>query len=139
MPRPDKRGDEPILSGKFAIAAQFYQNLNHAVEQDAHALVDPLSLIALSNREGELGREDAVKLVCVLLRHDLLERLEQYEERIIDLLRRLSEDPDLTLFEERKVTRALDDAGSRGKDKKFRRFWKKKLAQSRLTRDTPGH
>ena len=137
LPRPDKRGDEPMLSEKHARAAQALHN----AEQNSHASMDPLSLIAKSSQGCELGREDAVKLVCVLLQHDLLERLEQYEGRIIGLLRRLIEDPDLTLLEQRTVLRALSDAGSRGKDKKFRRFWQKHAFKrtSRLTRDAPGH
>ena len=123
-----------MLSGKFAIAAQFYQNLNHAVEQDAveqdsRPTAEGLeALLARKQDGGELDREANVELVCVLLRAEDLERFEKYEKRLIDLLGMLNEDPDLTDLEEHKVSRALDDATRRGKDKKFRRFWKKRRA-----------
>ena len=79
-------------------------------------------LEALGGKRDGLGREATVMLVCDLLR-DADPRRERY---IIELLRRLTEDPGLTLLEEKKVNRALHDGGRRGNPKHLRRFWNKR-------------
>ena len=100
---------------------------HHAVEQDAAGVVvdgQPTAEIleALGGKRDGLGREATVMLVCDLLR-DADPRRERY---IIELLRRLTEDPGLTLLEEKKVNRALHDGGRRGNPKHLRRFWNKR-------------
>ena len=132
LPRPEKRGDgEPMLSGKYARAFEVILAQNHAVEQDARGVVvdgQPTAevLEALAGKRDELGREATVMLVCDLLR-DADPRRARY---IIELLRRLSEDPGLTLLEKKKVNRALHDGGRRGNPKQLRRFWVKRMRRA---------
>ena len=115
-----------MLSEKYARVAQAAHAIQNAVEQDAHDLDSrPTAEVLEELLAGKRDRKANVKFVCALLRAENLERFEKFEQRVIDLLRLLGDDPDLTHLELQKVSRALDDAGLH---KKFKRFWKKRLA-----------